>query len=406
MSPTPHIPPRRTLIFWTVTVLIGVDTVLFSMVAPALPEFADRYDFSASVAALIFAVFPIGQLIAALWAAGLTERVGRRPVMMIAAVVLVLATLGFGLATGPELLTLARFMQGVAAGLVWTAGLAAISDVYPVHELGFRLGLAETAGGAMGLLGPILGGALIVVVGLDETFLLAAILPALALIPVFLIPETRSGPPQRRPLVPALRLLAGIQKARVAFWALAGVAAVLALVEPLLPLDLADRLNLSSLGIGIVFGVGLLSYFALVPVGGRWSDRRGRRAPLIVGGVLMAVGLPFVAVGPAVTVAIAFAVVGAGMAAMGAPTGPLMVEAVDEAGMAGQYGLSSAMLTVVFAVGYAVGPLLGAGASAVMPFLATMILAAIAIALVAAWVARTLPKEQTAEQALAAGPRG
>jgi MFS family permease len=405
MSSTPDI-PRRALIFWTVTLLIGVDTVLFSMVAPALPDFAERYDFSASVAALIFAAFPVGQLLAALIAAGWVERWGRRPVMMIAAVVLLAATLGFAAATGPELLALARFMQGAAGGLVWTAGLAAISDVYPVDQLGFRLGLAETAGGAMGLLGPILGGALIVLVGLDATFALAAILPALALIPVFLIPETRRvhGVPRR--LAPAVRSLVRVPKARVAFGALAGVAAVLALVEPLLPLDLSDRLNLSSLGIGIVFAVGLVSYFALVPVGGRWSDRRGRRTPLVVGGVLMAAALPFLAVGSAASVAIAFAVVGAGMAAMGAPSGPLMVEAVDEAGMAGQYGLSAAMLTVVFAVGYAVGPLLGAGASAVMPFLATMILAAVCIAAVTAWVVRTLPREQRAEEALAAGPRG
>ena len=406
MTTLPADIPRRTLIFWTATALIGVDTVLFSMVVPALPEFADRYDFSASVAALIFALFPVGQLLAALLAAGWVERIGRRPVMMIAAVMLVAATLGFSLANGIELLALARFMQGVAAGLVWTAGLAAIADVYPVDQLGFRLGLAETAGGAMGLLGPIIGGVLIVWVGLDETFALAAILPALALIPVFLIPETRGGPGVRQPLLPALRSLAAVPKARVAFWALAGVAAVLALVEPLLPLDLADRLDLSSLGIGLVFGAGLLSYFALVPVGGWWSDKRGRRAPLVVGGVLMAVGLPFCAFGPAISVGIAFAVVGAGMAAMGAPTGPLMVEAVNEAGMEGQYGLSSAMLTVVFAVGYVVGPLLGAAASAVLSFLATMVIAAFAIAVVAAWVARTLPKEQPSGEALAVGPRG
>jgi hypothetical protein len=121
---------------------------------------------------------------------------------------------------------------------------------------------------------------------------LAAILPALALIPVFLIPETRRDHGSPRRLAPAVRSLMRVPKARVAFGALAGVAAVLALVEPLLPLDLSDRLNLSSLGIGIVFAVGLVSYFALVPVGGRWSDRRGRRTPLVVGGVLMAAGLP------------------------------------------------------------------------------------------------------------------
>jgi MFS family permease len=167
---------------------------------------------------------------------------------------------------------------------------------------------------------------------------------------------------------------------------------VLALVEPLLPLDLDDRLGLSSLAIGLVFGAGLLAYFALVPAAGRWSDRRGRRLPLILGGILIAAGLPFMAMGTAVTVAVAFAVVGAGMAALGTPSGPLMVEAVDEAGMAGRYGLSAAMLTVVFALGYALGPLLGAAASAVMSFQATVILAAAATLVLTAWLSRALPR--------------
>lgn len=384
--------PRRSLIFWTATGLIAIDTVLFTMVVPALPEFADRFGFGESVAALIFATFPLGQLLAALAAAGLVERLGRRPVMMIAAAMLAVATLAFSLATGTELLALARFAQGVAAGLVWTAGIAAISDSFPIDELGFRIGLAETAGGALGLLGPVIGGALVDAFGTDATFALAAVLPALGLIPVLFMPETRRGPADAPALLPALRRLSAEPKARVAFASLGGVAAVLALVEPLLPLDLDDRLGLSSLAIGLVFGAGLLAYFALVPVAGRWSDRRGRRLPLILGGILIAAGLPFLAMGTAVTVALAFAVVGAGMAALGTPSGPLMVEAVDEAGMAGRYGLSAAMLTVVFALGYALGPLLGAAASAVMSFQATVLLAAGAALVLTAWVARALPR--------------
>ena len=388
-APSPH--PRRGLVFWTATGLIGIDTVLFTMVVPALPEFADRFGFSASVAALIFAAFPLGQLGSALVAAGLVERLGRRPVMMLAAAMLAVATLAFSLATGTELLALARLMQGVAAGLVWTAGIAAISDIYPSDELGFRIGLAETAGGALGLLGPVVGGALIDTVGTDATFALAAVLPALAMIPVFLIPETRSGPADRSPLWPALRRLAAEPRARLAFGSLGGLAAVLALVEPLLPLDLDRRLGLSSLAIGLVFGAGLLVYFVVVPLAGRWSDRRGRRLPLLVGGVLIAAGLPFLAVGPAVTVAIAFAVVGAGMAALGAPSGALMVEAVDDAGMTGRYGLSSASLTVVFSLGYTLGPLLGALASAALPFAATVGIAAAAILALSVWLYRTFP---------------
>jgi MFS transporter, DHA1 family, solute carrier family 18 (vesicular amine transporter), member 1/2 len=305
------------------------------------------------------------------------------------------------------LLAVARLVQGLAAGLVWTAALAAISDVYPQDQLGFRMGLAETAGGVMGLAGPLFAGVLIEAVGLEETFFIATALPVLALIPALLVPETRRAEavePSR--LLPDLRRLWAVPAARVAAVTLATAAGVLALVEPLLPLDLADRLDMSPLGVGIVFAIGLAAYLLLVPIAGRWSDRRGRRAPIVVGGVLMAVGLPFVAVGPVALVTVAFSVAGAGMAAMIAPSGPLMVEAVDDAGMAGRYGLSSAALTVIFALGYTIGPLVGAAASAALPFLATCLIAAGVVVVVTLWAARALPGTKLGAQALAPGPRG
>ena len=392
--------------FWTATVLIAVDTILFTMVVPALPEYQDRYGFSDAVGALIFAAFPVGMLATALWAAGLVDRFGRRPVMILAALTLAAATLAFALANGVPLISLARLVQGLAAGLVWTAALAAISDVYPQEELGLRMGLAETAGGVVGLAGPPFAGVLIATVGLDATFYIATSLPVLALIPTVLVPETRRAPAPVTGLIADLRRLWRVPTARVAAVALATGAAVLALVEPLLPLDLAERLELSSLGVGVVFGIGLAAYLLLVPLAGRWSDRRGRRAPMIVGGVLMAGGLPFVAVGPVWSVTIGFSVAGAGMAAMIAPTGPLMVEAVDEAGMAGRYGLSAAALTVIFAIGYVVGPLVGAAASAGLPFLATTLIASAATVAITIWLAQALPGTKAAAPALAPGPRG
>ena len=399
-------PRRRALVFWTATALIAVDTILFTMVVPALPEFQERDGFSDPVAALIFAAFPVGMLLTALAAARLVDVVGRRPVMILAALVLIAATLAFAASDGAALLSLARGVQGLAAGLVWTAGLAAISDVYPQEELGFRMGLAETAGGVMGLAGPPFAGALIQALGLDATFFIAAALPALALVPAVLVPETRRvGTPASARLLPDLQRLWAVPAARVAAVTLATAAGALALVEPLLPLDLADRLDLSSLGVGIVFAIGFAAYLLLVPVAGRWSDRRGRRTPIVAGGVLMAAGFPFIAIGPVGLVTVAFAVLGAGMAAMIAPSGPLMVEAVDAAGMAGRYGLSAAALTVIFALGYAVGPLLGAAASAFLPFPATTILAASLVLVVTAWAAHALPRRTSGAPELAAGPR-
>ena len=91
---------------------------------------------------------------------------------------------------------------------------------------------------------------------------------------------------------------------------------------------------------------------------------------------MVAVFLPFTAIGPAWFVALAFVGVGAGLAALGASSGALMVESVDQAGMAGRYGLSAALLTSVFSAGYVLGPLLGAAASALISYTATVILAA------------------------------
>lgn len=387
---------RRAFVFWTATGLIALDTILFTMVVPALPEFAERDGFGDTTAALIFAAFPVAQLATALIAAGLVERLGRRPVMIAAVVLLTLATLSFSVAHGPGALAGARAAQGAAAGFVWTAGMAAITDIYPHNQLGLRMGLAETAGGATGLIGPIIGGILVTAIGLDATFRVAAVLPLLAVIPALLVPETRlPGRPRPPAVVWALRRLARVPRARVSAACLALFAGTLALLEPLLPLDLSDRLGLGSLSVGLTFGAGLAAYYLFVPIVGRWSDTHGRRAPVLVGGTLLAASLPFVAVGPLATVVIAFAIANIGMACVSAPSGPLMVEALDETEMAGNYGTSAAVLTALFAAGYAVGPLLGAATSAVMPFFATMLIAAGLALLIAGWAARTLPRAQS-----------
>ena len=207
-------------------------------------------------------------------------------------------------------------------------------------------------------------------------------------------------------MVAALRRVSGLPRARVAIVSLVVLAAVLALLEPLLPLDLDERLGLSPLEIGIVFAVGDLAYLACIAPAGRWSDRRGRRLPTLLGGVMVAAFLPLTAIGPAWFVALAFVGVGGGLAALGASSGALMVEAVDQAGMAGRYGLSGAMLTAVFSAGYVLGPLLGAGASAVLPYAATVTLAAVLCLVATGWIARTLPRAQVDTGALARGPKG
>lgn len=383
---------KRGRVFWTVTALIGGETALFTLVIPALPIFADRYGLSDGAVAMLFGVFPLAQLIASIPLATSIDRLGRRPVMVGGALALLVATIGFALADSVPALVLTRALQGVAAALVWTAGLAAISDVYPQSELGLRIGLAETVGGGVGLIGPVAGGFLLDLVGTEEAFALAALIP-LALLPfAFWVPETArpgEGPP---PLLEALRRLGGRVEAKAGISSLVAFAGGLAVVDSLLPLDLDRRLDASSAEIGIVFGVGFAAVLFTAPIAGAWSDRHGRRRALLAGGLASAAAMPLVAVGPLWMVAIGFALLGCGLATLAAPSAPLIILAADRSGMEGMYGVSAAVINLVFAAGYAFGPLLGGAAALAVPFAAIAAGSAVLLAVLAILSFRILPK--------------
>jgi MFS family permease len=164
------------------------------------------------------------------------------------------------------------------------------------------------------------------------------------------------------------------------------VAAVLALVEPLLPLDLDRRLDLSALGIGAVLAIGSLAYLAISPAAGRWSDRRGRPAPLVAGTLILVCGLPFLAVGPVWFVAAALVATTAGLALVNASASPLVIESLEEVDLAGRHALAGGVLNVVFGAGYAIGPLAGGAMRAVAPFWLTVLCAAILTLIAGRWI--------------------
>lgn len=162
----------------------------------------------------------------------------------------------------------------------------------------------------------------------------------------------------------------------------------------------------------MVFAAGVLGNMVAAPLAGRWSDRSGRVRPVAVGGAVLALSLPLLAVGPAVWVIIALVMLGLGLGTMGASPGPLLTEAVDEAGLAGNYGLSAAILTVVYSAGYVVGPLVGAAAAATLPFVGAMLVGTALVGGTTVWATRGLLATEPddphggAGGALAAGPRG
>ncbi len=386
----PH--PARGRVFALATAAIAVDTLMFSAIVPALPVYQREMGLSDTGVALIFAAFPVAQLLVALLLPRWVDRAGRRRALALGAMLLAASGVAFAFAGDPATLAIARAVQGGAAALTWTGALAAVSDVYPSNQLGFRLGLAETAGGGVGLLGPLVSGILIDTVGVTETFLLVSIVPVILALCVLLVPETARPSANPPSVLAGLRSVARSPGARAGGLALILLALVEAMLEPLLPLDLSERLGLSSTGIGLVLALGTAALFLGSPLGGWWSDHAGRRLPLIVGGAITAVALPFVALGPPWWVTLAFAVCLVGAAVLAAPAGPLFTEAVDDMGHAGSYGLSAAAMVVVYSAGYTLGPLVGGGLHLVLSFQGVTIAVAAIVAVGTVCITLMLPR--------------
>jgi len=359
---------------------VGVDGLLFSLIAPAVPRLADRYDLFDAEVAFVFAAFPAAMLIAAVVGVGLVERIGERNAMLLGGGLLVVATIAFAIAPGALGLLLARALQGVGGGLAWTAAIGGVAGAFPAEQRGVRLAALESAAGGSGLVAPVIGGVALDRIGLQATFLAAAALATLALAPVWIMRDVGA-----RVTVSARGIIAVLERpaARAGVVATVVVGGVLALLEPLLPLDLDERLGLSATGIGLVFAAGSGAYLVGAPIMGRVSDRRGRRGPLVAGLLGTALALPLMAVGPIWVPVLAFVVVGFGPGAAIGPTGALISQRVDEADPGGAYGLGGALLVFVFATGYLVGPVFGGVASLGLPFLAVLSIAAAAILLAA-----------------------
>ncbi len=377
----------RRRIFIGSLAVVGVDGLLFSLIAPAVPRLAERHDLSDAEVAFIFAAFPAAMLVAAVGGAGLVERVGGRTAMLLGGGLLVVATVAFALAPSALGLLVARAVQGAGGGLAWTAAIGTVAGAFPAEQRGVRLAALESAAGGSGLVAPVIGGVALDRIGLQATFLAAAGLATLALVPVWMMRDVGG-----RVAVSARGIIAVLERpaARAGVVATIVVGGVLALLEPLLPLDLDERLGLSATGIGLVFAVGSGAYLVGAPIMGRVSDRRGRRGPLVVGLLGTAVALPFMALGPVWVPVLAFAVVGFGLGAAIGPTGALVSQGVDEADLGGAYGLGGALLVFVFATGYLVGPVFGGVASLGLPFLAVLSVAACAILAAALACARLL----------------
>ena len=178
----------------TLFLIVFVDLVGFGLVIPLLPFYAVRFAASAQEVTALVAVYSLMQLVTApLWGR-LSDRVGRRPVLIASMAASALAYLWLGSATALWMLFAARAFAGACAGNIATAQ-AYIADVTGPDDRARGMGLIGAAFGLGFMIGPALGGLLAgtdpLTADLETPAWVAAGLSFLALLGVvLLLPES------------------------------------------------------------------------------------------------------------------------------------------------------------------------------------------------------------------------
>jgi DHA1 family tetracycline resistance protein-like MFS transporter len=143
----------------TLFLIVFVDLVGFGLVIPLLPFYAVRFGASPQQVTLLMAAYSLMQLFTApLWGR-LSDRVGRRPVLIVSMAASVFAYLWIGSATALWMLFAARALAGACAGNI-AAAQAYIADTTKPEERAKGMGLIGAAFGLGFIIGPALGGLL------------------------------------------------------------------------------------------------------------------------------------------------------------------------------------------------------------------------------------------------------
>src|SRR5213082_1859151 len=283
---------RSPLLVIFITVFI--DLVGFGIVIPVLPFYAEGTKFGATPreVGLLFASYSVMQLIFAPVLGRLSDKYGRRPVLLISLLGTSLGYLILGFATTLWMLFLGRIIDGISGGNISTAQ-AYIADVTTKEDRAKGMGLIGAAFGLGFVFGPAIGGVLSRW-GINVPFIFAGSLAfANAVLLYFVLPETVTQDHPARISAASGRgwrqLIESLKRPRLGFVLTIYFLSIVAfsIMTTVFSLFLMFRLGYDAFHNGWVFAyVGIISAIIQGGLIGRLVKRFGEPALVIIGSLL------------------------------------------------------------------------------------------------------------------------
>jgi DHA1 family bicyclomycin/chloramphenicol resistance-like MFS transporter len=299
------------------TALLGLLTAFgplsTDMYLPSLPDIGRALNASTAKVQLTLSAFLVGFAIGQVIFGPISDRYGRKPVLLASLALYALASIACALATTIDLLIIARFVQAIGACGPIVLARAIVRDLYSGPRAGRELSIMGTIMGIVPALAPILGGLLHIAFGWTSSFWFTGLFGLITMVIVVArLPETvleRSTAPisplgiirtygtilKNRAFVAYTTMFAATYGGLFSF--ISGSSFVL-----------QDLYGLSPDAYGAAFGFTVIGFISGTLIGTRLVQRRGLNAALRLGVLLLLTASATMILGVALAIPSAFAV--------------------------------------------------------------------------------------------------
>jgi MFS family permease len=259
-----------------------------------IPLFALDLGANAGIAALVFAVRGLGNMMVDVPAGYAASRLGDKHTMLIGVSIMAITGLLASQATSAMGLAIFAFLFGSAMATWLIARLTHISEAVPTYHRGKAISAMAGLQRFGNLIGPVVSGFVAVEFGFEYVFIAVGVIAAIAFFMViFFVPENKKGHHENSPNI--AKLIPHILGSHYKVFATAGVAILFLTVlragrQLLIPLW-GESLGLDASEIGLIMGGAAAIDMTLFPVAGYILDNFGRRYAAIACMSLLSLGL-------------------------------------------------------------------------------------------------------------------
>ena len=174
--------------------MTGVGSLSLNVLVPAIPGLAAKFATDTASVQLTVSLYLMGLAVAQLVFGPLSDRFGRRPVILVGLALATVASTAAIFAAGIATLIAARLVQSLGASTGQTIGRAIIRDLYDREHAASMIGLVTSVVVLLPMIAPLIGGILDTLFGWESIFVFSALVAgAVFLWAALALPETRSA---------------------------------------------------------------------------------------------------------------------------------------------------------------------------------------------------------------------